>query len=127
MRLFGLSDFVKGDDVWMIQRRNRTCFLFKSKQSFFIFDQVGRHNFQCYLAFKPCIFSKVNFAHPADTYRVADFVMPYVCAGRESHLARRGEGEKGRKGEKQNLSQPFYSVLLVCPLLFLPAYSFLCL
>lgn len=51
-----IADVINRQDVWMIERRSRSCFLLKPFQPVSIFGEVNRQNFYRDFTVKPGVF-----------------------------------------------------------------------
>jgi len=69
------ADFVDGDDVRMIERGNRQCFLLEAAQAIGIVREFGGQELYRDFALQPRIFRQPDFAHAAFTQARKDSVL----------------------------------------------------
>src|SRR5205085_1206062 len=70
------SYFVDGDDIGMVQRQRRTCFLLKAAYAVVICREVIRQEFQRDLAIRSRVRGKIDLAHSARAEGSDDLVVP---------------------------------------------------
>ena len=82
------TDFVNGEDVWMIESRSGFGFLYEAAHTLLILCDIRRQNLQSDGAFKFGVLSQIDFTHPARANLRADFIATDVQASLERHLER---------------------------------------
>ncbi len=81
-----MADVVDGQDVWMVERRNRSGLAFEPAQALFVAKRPVRQHFQREPAPQPDVLRKIDLGHPAGSERLEDSIVRQHVAGREYPL-----------------------------------------
>ena len=81
-RAFVNSSVVNGEDVWMIERRERLRLLFEAPQPIRIADKILWQHLHGHVAIEPCVPCAKHFAHPARADGGGD---PILVEGSANH------------------------------------------
>src|SRR2546421_13057326 len=82
-----VAHLVNRDDVRVIERRSRVCFLIETAETIAVLGEPFSENFDGDLSTQARVFRQVNLAHPAFANLCADFVTAEFCAGTKSHYS----------------------------------------
>ena len=80
VRLVRPADFVNGEDVRVVERRGRTCFLREAAHTFSILCKLGWQQLDRHLATQARVLRQINFTHAARADGSDNFVMPETYA-----------------------------------------------
>ena len=85
LRPSALADLVDVRDVWMIERRGRSRFLFEAAHPILVRSDVGRQDFQSDFAIQTRVLREIDLTHTTRAEERANFVAPELCFGSKGH------------------------------------------
>ena len=86
----GLSHFIDGDDVGMVERRRGSRFPLEALQVLRVTSHMVGQDLERHLAPQAAVPRPVHFSHPAGSERGKDFIRTKSCARDERHRVSTG-------------------------------------
>ncbi len=92
----GLTDFVDGADIGVVQKRGMLCLSNQARAGSFVEAMLPGHGLDRDLSPQPRIAGAIDLAHPARAKRGKDFVGAESSAGSKNHWQFRGARASSR-------------------------------